>query len=211
MFSFFTMETRENYELNITNRSYLRYLAGYLIRWRNYLKYQRAVKIARKRGATIGEGVIMPIEFAKQLNANVTIGDHVSIHTTKFYPCGPRKVRIGNHVIIGDDVEFIFGGHNLNSEDWESQFPKRDFVIEDYVWLSPHCIVTPSCAKIGRGAVALTGSVLFHNVKDLTIMHGNPAVVLGERKEVHSKLVVETLLGGDFLMYKKLWKERKSK
>ena len=43
----------------------LRYLIGLIVRWKQIFKYARARRIARKRGATIGEGVIMPISLAK--------------------------------------------------------------------------------------------------------------------------------------------------
>lgn len=52
------------FEKNIKGRSSLRYLVGLLVRWKNHFKYDRAVRIARQKGATIGENVVMPLSLA---------------------------------------------------------------------------------------------------------------------------------------------------
>ena len=90
---------RTLYERNVQDRSTLRYYLGLLARWKQHFKYVKAVRIARKRGATIGEGVIMPLSLASRANSNLTIGNHVSIQTDKIDLRSP--VKIGNHVIIG--------------------------------------------------------------------------------------------------------------
>lgn len=78
---------------------FLRYLLGLIVRWKANLKYERARRIARKNGAKIGEGVVMPLSLAKRMNANCTIGNHVSIQTDKIDTRSP--LTIGNNVIIG--------------------------------------------------------------------------------------------------------------
>lgn len=77
-------DNRTLYEKNVQDRNLLHYLIGLIVRWKQNFKYARARRIARKRGATIGEGVIMPISLAKKVNKNVTIGNHVSIHSDNF-------------------------------------------------------------------------------------------------------------------------------
>jgi len=52
-------EQRTLYERNVLERSKLRYYIGLIVRWKQHFKYAKAVRIARKRGAIIGEGVIM--------------------------------------------------------------------------------------------------------------------------------------------------------
>ena len=99
-------DDRTVYERNVQDRSTLRYLLGLAARWKQHFKYDRAVRIARRRGATIGEGVIMPLSLARKANSNLTIGDHVSIQTDKIDLRSP--VTIGNQVIIG-------GGHGNNN------------------------------------------------------------------------------------------------
>lgn len=87
------LDNRTLYEKNVQDRSLLRYFIGLIVRWKQNFKYARARRIARKRGATIGEGVIMPISLAKRANSNLTIGNHSSIQTNKRYTlfCNNRK------------------------------------------------------------------------------------------------------------------------
>ncbi len=59
----------------------------------------------------------------------------------------------------------------------------------------------PSCRKIGRGSVCGGGSVVVNNVNEMSVVSGNPAEHIKNRKQVHSNLIVESLLGGDFKKY----------
>ena len=135
------------YEKDITSRSYFRYLKGLLARWKQHFKYDRAVRIARKRGATVGENVVMPLSLAKAANSNLKIGDHVSIQTDKIDLRNP--VTIGNHVIIGSETEIITTSHNIDSEEWEHKH--YGLTIEDYVWIPTRVMILPSCRKIEMG------------------------------------------------------------
>lgn len=113
-------DNRTLYERNVQDRSRLRYIAGLIVRWKQNIKYVRARRIARKRGATIGEGVIMPMSLAKRANKNLIIGSHTSIQTDKIDMRSP--VRIGEHVIIGSGTEIITTSHNIDSPDWEHKY-----------------------------------------------------------------------------------------
>lgn len=196
------------YEIEIQSRSLFHYIIGLLVRWKLNIKYSIARKIARKKGANIGIGVVMPIKLAKRLNNKVTIGNHVSIDTSNFssfrYP-----ITIGNNVIIGNNVKFVMGSHRLDSPEWERYRPNDGLVIEDYVWFCPDSIILPSVKRIGFGAVIGANAVIAKDVLPMAIMTGNPAKQIKERKIVHSNLVVESLLGGDYNIYKKTWFNRK--
>lgn len=135
------------YEKDVTSRSCFHYLKGLLIRWKQYLKYDRAVRIARKRGAIVGDNVVMPLSLAKSANSNLKIGDHVSIQTDKIDLRNP--VHIGNHVIIGAETEIITTSHNIDSEEWEHKH--YGLTIEDYVWIPTRVMILPSCRKIQYG------------------------------------------------------------
>lgn len=195
-------DNRTLYEKNIQDRSLLRYFIGLIIRWKQNIKYELARKIARKRGAKIGDGVIMSISLAKKLNNNVIIGSHVSISTDNFssfrYP-----IKIGNNVIIGKNVKIVMGSHNIDSRDWEHIRPNNGLVIEDYVWLCPDSVLLPSCKYIGYGAVVGANAIVVKDVPQMTVVSGNPAKIIRERKQVHFDLIVESLLGGDYEIYKK--------
>lgn len=157
------------------------------------------MRIARKRGATIGEGVIMPLSLAKRANQNLTIGNHVSIQTDLIDLRSP--VTIGDHVIIGNGTEIITTSHNIDSPEWEHRY--YGITIDAYAWIPTKVMVLPSCRHIGEGAVIGSGSVVVKDVEPMSVVSGNPAKEFKKRKCVHSELVVESLLGGDYYVYKK--------
>lgn len=187
------------YEKDTTSRTYFHYLKGLIARWKQHFKYDKAVRIARKRGASIGENVVMPLSLAKAANSNLKIGDHVSIQTDKIDLRNP--VTIGNHVIIGSETEIITTSHNIDSEEWEHKH--YGLTIEDYVWIPTRVMILPSCRKIEYGGVVSSGSVVVKNVETMSVVGGNPAKEFKKRKCVHKNLVVESLLGGDYHTYKK--------
>ena len=193
-----------NYEKDIKERSTFRYFLGLIARWKLHFKYDRAVRIARKRGATIGKNVVIPLSLAKTANSNLKIGDHVSIQTDKIDLRNP--VAIGNHVIIGSETEIITTSHNIDSEEWEHKH--YGLTIEDYVWIPTRVMILPSCRKIQYGGVISSGSVVVKDVESMSVVGGNPAKEFKKRKCVHKNLVVESLLGGDYYTYKQT---RKSK
>lgn len=104
-------DNRTLYEKNVQDRNLLHYLIGLIVRWKQNFKYARARRIARKRGATIGEGVIMSLKLAKKANSNLSVGNHTSIQTDQLDMRSP--ITIGNHVIIGKDTEIITTSHNI--------------------------------------------------------------------------------------------------
>lgn len=195
---------RTLYEKAVQDRSSLRYLLGLLVRYKQSFKYAYARHIARKRGAVIGEGVIMPVSLARKATKNLTVGNHTSIQSDKIDLRSP--VCIGNHVIIGIGTEIITTSHNIDSPNWEHKY--YGITINDYVWIPTNVLVLPSCRDIGYGAVISSGSVVVKNVPPLSVVSGNPATELKKRLCVHSDLVVESLLGGDYQIYKKTRKRR---
>ena len=200
-------ERRTAYEIAVQDRSVLHYYIGLIVRWKQQWKYKYARWLARKNGATIGEGVIMPISLAKKANKNLKIGDHVSIQTDKLDT--RNLLIIGNQVIIGGGTEIITTSHNIDSLDWEHK--NYGIAIEDYVWIPTNVLVLPSCRHIGRGAVVGSGSVVVKDVEPMSVVSGNPAKEFKKRKCVHSALVVESLLGGDYDIYSKTRKQKEIK
>lgn len=137
------------YEQRVNNRSTLRYFLGLLSRYLNYIRNERAVKYARKRGAKIGECVVIPMSLAKKANKNLYIGNNTSIQTDMIDMRSP--VHIGNHVIIGSGVQILTESHNIDSPEWELK--TYGITINDYSWLATNAFILPSCRIIGRGAV----------------------------------------------------------
>lgn len=189
----------EAYIKYVKSKSTLRYLAGLLIRLKSYIKYYNRIQKARKKGATIGEGVTITSNVVGMANKNLTIGDHSSINNSYLDTRNP--LTIGNNVIIGGGNTILTTSHDVDSTGYDVK--NYGLVIEDYVWIAMNATILPSCRKIGYGAVIGAGSVVVKDVEPMAIMSGNPAKELRKRKEVHSDLVVEHLIGGDYLEYKK--------
>lgn len=196
-------EIPASYCQEIKKRSRIHFFKGLLIRWIQHFKYQKATRIARRKGAIIGEGVIMPLSLARKANKNLIIGNHVSIQTDKIDLRSP--VKIGSNVIIGAESEIITTSHNIDSLNWEHKY--YGIVIDDYVWIPTKVLVLPSCRHIGMGSVIGSGSVVVKNIEPMTVVSGNPAKQLKVRTCVHSDLVVESLLGGDYNIYKRARKD----
>lgn len=199
--------TKTVYQRRIEGRSFFRYLVGLTVRWLNHKKYQRARRIARKNGAIVSDTAVFPVSLAKKLNANCYIGNHVTIQTDNIDTRSP--LRIGNNVIIGQDVRILTASHNIDSPEWD--FKTYGLEIEDYVWIATGATILPSCQKLAYGSVVGGASLCYKNTETMDVVCGNPAVFLKKRKCVHSKLVVESLLGGDYAIYRETWKKRNIK
>lgn len=193
-----------NYEKLVCQRTYVKYFLGLISRWKMNITYERARRIARRRGAKIGKNVVMSISLAKKANPNLTIGDNTSIQTD--YIDLRAKVKIGSNVIIGYGTEIITVSHYIDSPEWEHKY--YGIEIDDYAWIPTKVLVLPSCTKIGRGAVIGSGSVVVRNVEAMSVVSGNPAKQFKVRECVHSKLVVPHLMGGDYYLYRDTWKQR---
>lgn len=197
------MKNPSSYRQQISSRTRWHYLRGLLIRWWQHQKYACIRAVARRRGAIVGEAVVMPFSLARKANPNLIVGDHTSIQTDLLDLRNP--IHIGSHVIIGAYTELLTTSHDIDSPEFDVK--PYGLTIEDYVWLPMHVLVLPSCRLLGRGAVVGSGSVIVSNVEPMTVVGGNPAQLIRRRKEVHYNLVVESLLGGDYRAYREARKK----
>ena len=191
------------YEQNVISRSKMRYLKGLLIRYKQYLYYRKRIIGFRKKGGAIGDAVCLPKGYKRFANENINIGEHCSIQTVDIDT--RSKIKIGDYVIIGQGVKILTNSHNIDSTEFELK--KYGVEIADYVWIATNATILPSCRKIGKGAVIGAGAVVTMNVPDMAVVAGNPATIIKYRENVHSDLVVESLLGGDYLTYKNVGKK----
>ncbi|MEO8419376.1 MAG: acyltransferase [Methylophilaceae bacterium] len=146
----------------------------------------------------------MPYKLAQRANANLAIGNHSSIQTDRLDL--RARVVIGNHVIIGADVEIITVSHEVDSPGWEHK--PYGIMIGDYCWLATRVFVLPSCQRMEQGAICAAGSVVARDVAAMEIVAGNPAKLLRMRKQVHTDLCIEGLLGNDYLAYVEAYRQR---
>lgn len=114
-------------------------------------------------------------------------------------------MHIGHHAIIGNNVSFILSTHDIDSSEWTHIQPGKGLEIEPYVWICPNSIILPNVQRIGYGAVIGAGSVVTKDIPPMTVVGGNPAKRIRDRKTVHSDICVESLLAGDLLTYIKTY------
>ena len=111
---------------------------------------------------------------------NCSLGHLMNINISK-------KIIIGNHVRIGGYV-FISDadGHPLNAEERRTLPFKKENIkpvfIDDDVWIGRNSIILKG-VHIEKGSIIAAGSVVTKNVKQFTIVAGNPAIVVKELRK----------------------------
>lgn len=191
------MTNHNLYQNRIKSRTKIRFLIGIYPRLFKYIKNYFISGVARRNGAKIGRNVTLPYKLARIANSNLIVGDCSVIQTSLIDL--RSKVNIGSNVIIGRDVEILTCSHNIDSSEFE--FKSYGIEIDDFCWVATRVFILPSCRKIGFGAVCGAGAVVTHNIESMSVVGGNPATHIKVRKNIHSNLVVESLMGNDLKKY----------
>ena len=96
-----------------------------------------------------------------------------------------RTVKIGNNLMMAEDVLFLGGGHKFDRLDipmgHQPSEPKTPLEIGDDVWIGARVMILPGCRNIGKGVIVGAGSVVTKDIPDYAIVGGNPAKVLKYR------------------------------
>jgi maltose O-acetyltransferase len=91
-----------------------------------------------------------------------------------------NEVRIGDHVMIGPQVQIYTAAHELQAEARNRGLEvAKPIVIEDNVWIGGGAILLPG-VKIGLNAVVGAGAVVTRDVLMNMVVAGNPARVIRE-------------------------------
>lgn len=99
---------------------------------------------------------------------------------------GPKNVflirgglQIGNNVNLSGFSFFISQGHDVNDPNMSTKLaPIR---IDDDSWVATNATILPG-VHIGQGAVVAAGSVVTKDVHPFTVVAGNPARMIKERR-----------------------------
>ena len=199
------VDKQSEYYRRISGRSFIHFVIGLAPRLRQWLALQCVLAKARRRGAHIGKGSVITSKLAKRVNGNLFVGECSSVGSYKLDLRSP--ITIGNHVVLSNDIEIITTSHYIDSPEWEHK--RYGIVIEDYVWIASNALILPSCRRIAYGAVVGAGAVVVRDVPPMSVVGGNPATVIKQRRQVHDRLVVPSLLGCDLKEYWSVWTGRR--
>ncbi len=119
-----------------------------------------------REGNAIGDFVSIG-SFAELAPGN-RVGDYTRIHSR----CFLEDVTIGQHVFVGPGVIFTNDPHPPSG----TRFPSclGGATVEDGAMIGGGVVVLPH-VRIGKRALVGAGSVVVKNVKDETVVVGNPA------------------------------------
>ena len=123
-----------------------------------------------------------------QLGENIIFRHYVCIENHNSFGC-----YIGSNVGIGRGTYIRTANHYFSNpnESWMTQghtaqkIPLGDdyfsVILEDDVWIGANCTIL-SGANIGKGSVISAGSVVSGVIPEFSIAVGNPARIIGKRK-----------------------------
>lgn len=137
--------------------------------------------------------------FTYTLRTLLHRGRELEIGSYSYGPCFtpgmfPRGVRIGRYTSIGPGVRVFNQNHPLDhlsthpffyEKQWgfvgDIDLPRHTLEIGPDVWIGYNAVVTPSCKRIGVGAVIGAGAIVTRDVPDFAIVAGVPAKVVRQR------------------------------
>lgn len=90
-----------------------------------------------------------------------------------------RGITIGNGVGIAHNTKIYTLGHDISSSKFETK--GAPVVIEDKAFVFSNCLIMPG-VTIHEGAVVLSGSVVTKDVQPYTVVGGNPAKYIKDRR-----------------------------
>lgn len=127
---------------------------------------------------------LMP-PFFTDFGRNILLGKSVFINTNcTFMDRG--GIKIGDNAYIAPNVLLITINHHKNPH--KRRFTQcKKITIGKNVWIGAGAIICPG-VSIGDGAIIAAGAVVVKNVPENAIVGGNPARVIGEIKDLESRI-----------------------
>lgn len=113
---------------------------------------------------------------------DIEIGDNSSIGINARVS-GPLS--IGNEVMMAPNVSIYTQNHESENIYRPMRFqtaPKKKVTIGDDVWIGANAIILPG-VTIGKGSIIAAGSVVTKDVAPFSVVGGNPAKLIKERKQ----------------------------
>lgn len=123
-------------------------------------------------------------------NVNIINWDKISIGDNSGFGMNSRigSVIIGNNVMMGPDCLILTKNHNFSNiyipmtiQGYQNDKP---VTIGDDVWIGQRVVILPGI-KIGSHSIIGAGSVVTKDVDKYSVVAGNPARLIKQRKSVN--------------------------
>ena len=159
-----------------TSRSYLSSKIAYNIGRLHGLRLR--IFLYRKVGMKIGRNCVVRRGVYLASPNELEVGDGSFIGRANLYCTG--GVKIGKNVNVSDGAVIITAKHDVNSPAFEALY--EPITVADWAWIATNAIVLAG-VTVGEGAVVAAGAVVTKDVPSYSVVGGNPAKVIGERKK----------------------------
>lgn len=158
-------------------------------------KWRRVLKKLFSKMESVGRNVHICPHWSISVPEKMRIGDHVWIGEN-FFAKAEGHITIGNGTILSRNVEIWTSNHNYDSVDlqaipYDRRMVTKPVTIGENVWVGTRVIFLPG-VTVGEGAVIGAGAVVSKDVPPMAVVAGNPATVVKYRnKDTYAKLKAE--------------------
>jgi putative colanic acid biosynthesis acetyltransferase WcaF len=129
------------------------------------------IYLLRSFGAEVGNGVLIKPSVHIKFPWKLRIGNHVWIGE-KVWIDNLDQVVIGDHCCISQGAMLLCGNHNYKKTTFDLM--TSPITLEDGVWVGARSLVCPG-VRCGSHAVLAVQSVATKDLEAYTIYQGNPA------------------------------------
>jgi acetyltransferase-like isoleucine patch superfamily enzyme len=176
----------------------------FFIRIKNKIRYEiskrlrpEMISFSNWNGKPIKNTIISNTSHISN-RSNIQIGDNVFIfHNT--YIDGHKKIILADGVAIGHCSTLVtHSAHHairLYGFDYIQTNPQKmkglltgEILIGEFSFIGPHCVLMPG-TKIGKGCIVAAFSFVTGDFPDYSIIKGNPAVVVGNTKDIDKQFL----------------------
>lgn len=118
------------------------------------------------------------------MHGPITLGDEVAVNHNASLDGGRNGIKIGHRTRIANNVTIYAFNHGMSPDApiYQQAVSSKGVVIGQDVWIGAQAGIVDG-VTIGDHAVIGMGSIVTKNVPDYVIVAGNPARVIGDRRE----------------------------
>ena len=157
---------------------------GHALKVVNYYNYTHVIEL---RKITRGRNVVISPLASFGNGQNITLGDRCRIGANCYLWAGPGTGRIilKDDVMLGPGVMMSAANYRFNDGTpvTDQAMKEADIVIGRDVWIGYGAVILAG-AVIGDGSVISAATVVRGTIPPFSIVAGNPATVVGSRRDV---------------------------